>query len=46
MDISYFDNAASTRTDPRVVEAMMPYFDQLYGNASELHQKGLEARGL
>jgi cysteine desulfurase len=43
MDISYFDNAASTRTDPRVVEAMMPYFTDMYGNASELHQKGLEA---
>ncbi len=43
MDISYFDNAASTRTDPRVVEAMMPYFTEMYGNASELHQKGLEA---
>ncbi|NIP34603.1 MAG: aminotransferase class V-fold PLP-dependent enzyme [Thermoplasmata archaeon] len=44
MDISYFDHAASTRTDPRVVEAMMPYFDTSYGNASELHQKGLEAK--
>ncbi len=44
MDISYFDNAASTRTDPRVVEAMMPYFDQMYGNASELHMKGIEAK--
>jgi cysteine desulfurase len=44
MDVSYFDNAASTRTDPRVVEAMMPYFDQMYGNASELHMKGIEAK--
>jgi cysteine desulfurase len=44
MDVSYFDNAASTRTDPRVVEAMMPYFDQIYGNASELHMKGIEAK--
>jgi len=44
MDISYFDNAASTRTDPRAVEAMMPYFDQMYGNASELHMKGIEAK--
>ena len=44
MDIAYFDNAATTRTDPRVVEAMLPYFDQAYGNASEPHQKGIEAR--
>ncbi len=44
LDVSYFDNAASTRTDPRVVEAMMPYFDVMYGNASELHQKGIEAK--
>ncbi len=44
MDVSYFDNAASTRTDPRVVESMMPYFSDMYGNASELHQKGLEAK--
>lgn len=44
MDVSYFDNAASTRTDPRVVEAMTPYFDQMYGNPSELHKLGIEAR--
>ncbi len=44
MDVAYFDNAATTRTDPRVVEAMMPFFDTAYGNASELHQKGQEAR--
>ena len=44
MEISYFDNAASTRTDPRVVETMVPYFSEMYGNASELHRKGLEAK--
>ncbi|MCA9289337.1 MAG: aminotransferase class V-fold PLP-dependent enzyme, partial [Phycisphaerales bacterium] len=28
----YFDNAATTRTDPRVVEAMLPCFTEVYGN--------------
>jgi cysteine desulfurase len=39
----YFDNSATTRPDPRVVEAMRPYLDQWYGNASSLHTFGRES---
>lgn len=41
---SYFDYAAATPTDPRVVEAMRPFFGQVFGNPSSLHGPGRQAR--
>ena len=40
----YFDHAGTTPMDERVLEAMLPYFTQLYGNASSVHTVGQEAR--
>jgi cysteine desulfurase len=40
----YFDHAATTPVDERVLEAMLPYFTQQYGNASSTHQFGNTAK--
>lgn len=43
----YLDNAATTRCDPLVVSAMLPYLEERIGNASSLHRQGLEsAKGI
>ena len=39
----YLDYSATTPTDPRVVEEMMPYFTEIYGNPSSAHQFGRRA---
>jgi cysteine desulfurase len=40
----YLDHAATTSVDPRVVEAMLPFYTERYGNPSSLHSLGREAR--
>ena len=41
----YLDNNATTRTDPAVVAAMLPYFAEQFGNASSAHAFGSEVAG-
>ena len=40
----YFDHNASTPLDPAVLEAMLPYLSQQFGNASSRHEYGRAAR--
>jgi cysteine desulfurase len=41
----YLDNNATTRTDPAVVAAMLPFFTEQFGNASSTHSFGSEVAG-
>src|SRR5258708_3376424 len=44
MDLVYLDNNATTRPDAKVVEAMLPYFRDWYGNPSSVHRLGQRSR--
>lgn len=41
----YLDNNATTRTDPSVVQAMLPFFTEEFGNASSAHGFGSQVAG-
>src|ERR1051325_7699430 len=44
MNRIYFDNAATTPLDPQVLEAMMPYLTEKFGNPSSIYSYGRETR--
>ena len=44
MERIYFDNAATTSLDPQVLESMMPYLTERFGNPSSIYSYGRESR--
>ncbi|MDN4526277.1 cysteine desulfurase family protein [Fictibacillus fluitans] len=46
MDLIYVDHAATSPIHPEVVQEMMPYFTEFFGNPSSIHQFGRKTRQL
>jgi len=44
MEFIYLDHNATTPVDPEVIEAMLPFLKDIYGNASSVHSGGREAK--
>ena len=44
MNRIYLDNAATTAVSQPVMEAMLPYYMQVYGNPSSIHSTGRDAK--
>jgi len=44
MERIYFDNAASTPLDPKVLEVMLPFLTEKFGNPSSIYSYGRETR--
>ena len=44
MERIYFDNAATTPIDPMVLESMLPFFKEQFGNPSSIYSYGRETR--
>ena len=42
--IKFLDNASTTRVDDRVITEMLPYFNEIFGNASSNHSYGQKAK--